>query len=61
MSLNECSNSNKNNCGNDANAVCVDQDIGFLCKCDYEWLGVYWDNTAKKCALPGGGEFSILN
>ena len=53
--LNECLDESLNNCWRDANAHCIDQEVGFMCKCDFEYLGVCWNNTAEKCQLPDGG------
>ena len=58
--INECYNDTLNNCWNDLNAHCVDYEVGYICKCDYEDLGVRWNNIAKTCQLPTEGNLRPL-
>ena len=61
VKLDECQNKTLNNCWNDPNAECVDQNVGYACKCNYEDLGVNWDNAEGKCQLPNGGKLDMVN
>ena len=62
--VNECDTASMNVCNfqNDNQKLvrCVDLPYAYMCRCDYQELGILWDNTAKKCLLPGGGKVMTL-
>jgi hypothetical protein len=61
IGINECA-LGLDTCRNDITTLahCIDQEVGYTCKCEHEYLGVCWNETMQQCVPPPEGKESYF-